>query len=318
MQSTSESSLLNWVLTGLCALVIMLGFTPASVLAVEVSEEDYKLLQKYKQELAHKEKPAHEQPHPHAPPTGGHGNLAGAATNPIANLIQFQIQDQYSPSSHNADGYSNVAIIQPVVPIKLPWEKVPLLVTRTTLPYITTSKPDNGVGRHKGFGDIVAQGYFLPKLETKGVAVGLGYNLTIPSAGDNDFVGSGKWSIGPGAVYLNLQTPSWQWGLLSYSSFSFASANSDRSYVSNISIQPILTKHFSKGWYAALPDVPQTYDFRTDDWTLAIGPRVGRVMKFGKQPVNLFGQVTYNPLDNDNEVASELTFKVNLTLLFPK
>ena len=318
MQITSKSSLPKRVLTGLCALVITLGFTSGSVLAAEVSEEDYKLLQKIKQEQADKEKPAHEQPHPHEPPTGGHSNLAGAATNPIANLIQFQMQDQYSPSSHNADGYSNVAIIQPVVPIKLPWEKVPLLVTRTTLPYITTPKPDNGVGRHDGFGDIVAQGYFLPKLETKGVSLGLGYNLTIPSAGDNDFVGSGKWSLGPGLVFVNMQTPSWLWGILSYSSFSFADANSDRSYVSNISIQPVLVKHFSKGWYAALPDVPQTYNFRTDLWTLNIGPRVGRVMKFGKQPVNLFGQVTYNPLDNDDQVAAEWSFKINLTLLFPK
>ncbi len=317
MQITS-SSLPNRVLTGLCALVIMLGFTPGSVLAVEVSEEDYKLLQKIKQEQSHKEKPAHEQPHTAEPPTGGHANLAAAATNPIANLVQFQMQNSYSPSNHNADGYSNVAVIQPVVPIKLPWDEVPLLVTRTTLPYISTPDLDGGIGRKDGFGDIVAQGYFLPKLKTKGVAAGLGYNLTIPSGGDNDFVGSGKWSLGPGAVYLNMQTPSWQWGLLSYSSFSFASANSDRGSVSNVNIQPILTKHFSKGWYASVPDVPQTYDFMTDNWTLAIGPRVGKVTKFGKQPVNLFGQVTWNPLDNDDQVTAEWTFKVNVTFLFPK
>ena len=309
---------LRMALIGLCSFAIMFGFTTSSVLA----EEDKLNYEEYKKKEAEKQLPPHERPHKAEPPKGGHSNLAGAATNPIANLIQLQMQDQYSPSSHNADGYSNVAIIQPVVPIKLPWEKVPLLVTRTTLPYITTPRLDDDIGddigRHKGFGDIVAQGYFLPKLETKGVAVGLGYNLTIPSAGDNDFVGSGKWSIGPGAVYLNLQTPSWQWGLLSYSSFSFADSNSDRSYVSNISIQPVLVKHFSKGWYAALPDVPQSYDFRTDLWTLAIGPRVGRVMKFGKQPVNLFGQVTYNPIDYNDQVAPEWSFKVNLTLLFPK
>jgi hypothetical protein len=45
---------------------------------------------------------------------------------------------------------------------------------------------------------------------------------------------------------------------------------------------------------------------------------VGKVTKFGKQPVNLFGAIYYNPLDNDDEVAAEWTFKVNLTLLFPK
>jgi hypothetical protein len=318
MQTTSKSSLPNKVMIGLCALVITLGFTSGSVLAVEVSEEDYKLLQKIKQEQAHKQKQPHEQPHPHEPPTGGHANLAGAATNPIANLIQLQLQDSYSPSSYNADSYSNVAVVQPVIPVSLPWEKVPLLVTRTTLPYIHTPKLDNGIGRKDGFGDIVTQGYFLPKLKTKGVSAGLGYNFTIPSAGDNEFVGSGKWSLGPGAIYLNMQTPTWQWGMLAYSSFSFGSADADRSYVSNIALQPILTKHFDKGWYVSFPDVPQSYNFRTEDWTLAIGPRVGRVMKFGKQPVNLFGQVVYNPLDNDDQVSSEWTIKFNMTFLFPK
>ena len=304
MQITSKSSLPNRILTGLCALAMTLGFTSGSVLAHDDHPD--------------KDLPAHEQPHPHEPPTGGHANLAGAATNPVANLVQFQIQDTYSPHSYNASGYSNVGIIQPVVPFKLPWEKVPLLVTRTTLPYISTPDLGSGVGRKDGVGDLVAQGYFIPKLETKGVTVGLGYNLTIPTAGDNDYVGSGKWSFGPGAIYLNQQTPTWQWGVLTYSSFSFASANADRDHVANIAVQPILVKHFSEGWYAAVPDVPQTYNFKTNHWTLQLGPRLGRVMKFGKQPVNLFGQVTYNPLDHDDEITADWTFKVNLTMLFPK
>jgi hypothetical protein len=318
MQTTTKSFLPNRVMTGLCALVISLAFTSGNALAVEVSEEDYKLLQKIKQEQANKDKPAHEQAHPHQPPTGGHANLASAATNPIANMIQLQLQDSYSPSNHNADGDSNVATFQPVIPFSLPWKSVPLIVTRTTLPYVSTAKADNGGGRHFGFGDIVAQGYFIPTLKTKGVTAGLGYSLTIPSAGDNEYVGSGKWSVGPGAIYLNMQTPTWQWGLLAYSSFSFASYDSDRSYVSNISLEPLLTKQFDKGWYVSMPDVPQTYNFRTRDWTLAIGPRIGKVTKFGKQPVNLFFQPTYNPLDNDDQVSSEWTLKFNLTFMFPK
>jgi hypothetical protein len=299
MQITS-SLLPNRVLTVLCALVIMLGFTPGSVLAHEDHPD--------------KDLPAHEQPHS----DGGNSNLAGAATNPIANLVQLQMQNKYSPSNHNADGYSNVGIIQPVIPIKLPWDEVPLIVTRTTLPYISTPDLDGGIGRKDGFGDIVTQGYFLPKLKTKEVTAGLGYNLTIPTAGDNDYVGSGKWSIGPSAIYLNQQTPSWQWGLLTYSSFSFASANADRDHVANIAVQPLLIKHFKGGWYTGFPDVPQSYNFKTNNWNLQLGPRVGKVTKFGKQAVNLFGQVTYNPLDHDDEVAADWTFKVNLTLLFPK
>ena len=304
MQTTLNSSLPNRVLSVLCAGAITLGFTSGSVLAHEDHPD--------------KDLPAHEQPHPHEPPTGGHSSLAAAATNPIANLIQFQIQNSYSPSNYNSDGYSNVGVIQPVVPITMPWESVPLLLTRTTLPYISTPDLDGGIGRKDGFGDISAQGYFIPKIKAKGQMLGLGYNLTIPTAGDNDFVGSGKWSLGPGAVYFNMNTPTWQWGFLSYSSFSFASANSDRGSVSNVAIQPILVKHFDKGWYVGSPDVPQTYDFMTDNWTLAIGPKVGKVTKFGEQPVNLFGQVTWNPLDNDDQVSSEWTFKVSLTYLFPQ
>jgi len=245
------------------------------------------------------------------------GDLAGAATNPIANLVQFQIQDTYTADSYNADGDSNVFIIQPVIPIKLSSEAVPLLITRTTLPYINTPDLGDGIGTKEGFGDLVTQGYFLPKLETKGVTIGIGYNLSIPTAGDNDFTGSGKWTLGPGAVYFNSQTPSWQWGLLGYSSFSFASQNTDRPHVSTVSIQPILTKHFSEGWYAALPDVPQTYDYRTNEWTYALGARLGKVTKFGAQPVNLFGQVYYNSNDDTDEVAPEWSYKVNLTFLFP-
>ena len=264
----------------------------------------------------------HEAPHKATPPTGGHSSLAGAATNPIANLVQFQIQNQYTPNNNNVSGSSNAFIVQPVIPIKLSSEAVPLLVTRTTLPYINTPDYDGGVGTQEGFGDIVTQGYFIPKLETKGVMVGFGYNLTIPTAGSNEFTGSGKWSLGPGLVYFNLQTPGFQWGLLNYSSFSFATndtgQDTHRSHVSETNLQPIATWHWGEGWYAGTPDIPQTYNFRTEHWTTAIGGRLGKVMKFGAQPVNLFGQATYNSEDHDDEVSAEWTFKINITFLFPE
>jgi hypothetical protein len=263
-------------------------------------------------------KEPHETPHKAEPPTGGHKNLAEAATNPVANLVQFQIQNLYTSDSYNVDGSSNAFIIQPVIPFKLPWKAVPLLVTRSTLAYVNTPDFDGGVGTQEGFGDLSLQGYFIPKLEAKGVMVGFGYNLTVPTAGSNDFTGSGKWSLGPGGVYINMRTPSWQWGILGYSSFSFASQDTSRSYVSTVSLQPFVTKHFDKGWYLSTADMPQTYDFRTEEWTFALGPRLGKVTKFGKMPVNLFGQITYNSNDDTDEIAPEWSYKLNVTFLFPK
>jgi hypothetical protein len=294
-------------LIGFCIATILAGFTSGHVWAHEDHDEEKKL-------------PPHEQPHRAEPPTGGHKNLAEAATNPIANLIQFQVQNSYSPSNHNSSGYSNVTVLQPVIPIKLPWEKVPLLITRTTLPYITTPDFDGPEDRKRGFGDTTFLGLFSPKLETKGVQVGLGPTLVIPTAGDNEFVGSGKWQAGPSALYINMQTPSIQWGLFAFHLWDFADSNAgpdDRQHVSKLSLQPFITKHLNDGWYVGSPDVPQTYDFNTDKWTWALGPQVGKVTKLGKMPVKIFGALYFNPEDEAGPTA-EWTAKVGITFLFPK
>jgi hypothetical protein len=310
------------MLTALCAAVMLLGVTTGSVLAVEVSEEDYKMLQTLKKKEAEKQLPPHEQSAPHnpsAPSVSKTHNLAEAATNPIANLMQFQLQDTYKWKNYNSDGYANVTTLQAVIPFKLPSESVPLLITRTTLPYVTTPDLGDPIGRKRGFGDTELLLLVTPKLKAKGVQVGLGVNTVFPTAGDNDFTGNGKWQAGPAALYINMQTPTIQWGLFGYQLWDIGSSSngSNRPGVSKLSIQPVLTKHFKKGWYLASPDTPQTYDFKAKKWTWALGAQGGRVMKLGKQPVKLFGEVLYNPEDN-NGATAEWTAKVNITFLFPK
>ena len=103
------------VRAGLCAAIV-LGFTTASVLAHDAKGSD----NHYDNSGA-----PHETPHKAEPPTGGHDDLAAAATNPISNLIQFQMQNSYSPHSYNANGYYNVGIIQPVIPVKLAGRRCP-------------------------------------------------------------------------------------------------------------------------------------------------------------------------------------------------
>ena len=116
-----------------------------------------------------------------------------------------------------------------------------------------------------------------------------------------------------------MQTKGFQWGMFAYQLWNFADATggSEREDVSALSLQPILTQHFAGGWYIATPDTPQTYNFKTNKWTLALGGQVGKVTRLGKQPVKLFGEVLYNPID-DNGPTAEWTAKVNITFLFPK
>jgi hypothetical protein len=287
----------------LLGILFVLATSANSAVAQEPSAND-------ESTLSHVE--AHhgsDPPHPADP----HGNLAEAATNPISNLIQVQLQDQVGFNNYESSSSSNVFIVQPVIPFKLPWKKVPLLITRTTATYVTTQKL-RGSGRHDGFGDILNLSLFLPKLKTKGVMVGVGPAISFPVA-SSDYTGSDKWSAGPAAIYFNLQKKGLQWGVLSWYLSSFA-GSSRRDHVSKLSFQPVLVKHFAKGWYLGSPDVPGTYNFRTSKWTYPIGPRLGRVFKIGKQPINLFGETWYSPL-NDGPTA-KWSAKISLTLLFPK
>jgi hypothetical protein len=154
----------------------------------------------------------HETPHKAEPRTGGHASLAAVATNPIANLVQFQLQDQYNWDNHKSSGYSNQFLIQPVAPFKLPSKAVPLLITRTTLPYVST--PDLGSPEHRkhGLGDTTFLALGLPKISLEKQMIGVGISSVLPTGGGNDATGSGKWQLGPALVYFNQQIPKLQWG----------------------------------------------------------------------------------------------------------
>jgi len=258
--------------------------------------------------------PADETPAPSEPTGSQAGSLAETATNPLGNLVQFQMIDQLNMATYESDGPSNAFLVQAVVPVKLPFENVPLMITRTTLPLVTTPNLGPGVGRHTGLGDLVLLSLLLPKLDIKGVTIGIGPTFTFPTA-TSDFTGNGKWQAGPTFLIINMKIPMFQFGLLAYQQWSFA-GESDRENVSKLYLQPFMTKHFKGGWYLGSQDVPWTYNFKSDKWTMPMGPKLGRVFKIGNQAVNAFGAVYYSPL-NDG-ASEEFSFRVGLTLLFPK
>ena len=323
MKTKRQNRRLNQAMTVLCAAVMLLGLTTGSVLAVEVSDEDATKLEAVKKKEAAKQLPAHEQPAPANPahPTGGSNaaNLAAAATNPVAAMMQFQLQNTYNWKNYNSEGYSNVTTVQAVIPVKLPWEKMPMLITRETLPYVTTPDLGEPVGRVSGFGDFQLLLLGTPKLKGKGYTVGVGMNTVWPTAGANVFTGNGKYQAGPAALYLNMQTPTWQWGIFAYQLWSYGSGRggSERADVSKLYIQPVLTKHFKKGWYIQTSDTAWDYDWKAKKWNLPLGGNVGRVMKLGKLPVKIFGEILYNPISNNGPIA-KWTFKANITFLFPE
>ena len=246
-------------------------------------------------------------------------DLGEAATNPVSNLIQFRLQNAYNPSVYNADGYSNAFLVQTVVPLSSLAEKFDSLkgiVTRTTLPFVSTPDLDD-VGRQHGFGDTNFLAFAVPKAAPKNTVWGVGPALNIPTGGTDRFTGSGSWQGGPAAVAMVTPIKGLQVGALAFHVWDFHKFRSDANDVSTTSIQPILTKHFDKGWYVSLPDTPQSYNWQTENWTLNLGGVLGRVFPVGGQPMQIFGGAYYNPEDNDVP-AGEWTFKFQIGWLFPQ
>lgn len=273
-------------------------------------------VQAHPETAAHHEDPDHA--HDHSDSKGG-SNLGDAATNPVAPLMSMRLQYQNSPSSYNADGYSQAGIGQAVIPIPLDSKAVPMVITRTTIPYVSTPDLGDPVNRKHGFGDTSLLAFALPNFGLpKGHTIAMGASIGIPTAGDNEFTGSGQWQLGPTIAYLNTKTKGLQWGMMVYQNWDVASTRSDAADVDNLNFQPILNYHFGTGWYVGLPDLPQTYNNETNNWTTQLGGVLGRVFPYGKQHLQMYGGVYYNTEEDDEAIASEWTLKFNLSFLLPE
>lgn len=273
-------------------------------------------VQAHPETAAHHEDPDHA--HDHSDSKGG-SNLGDAATNPVAPLMSMRLQYQNSPSNYNADGYSQAGIGQAVIPIPLDSKAVPMVITRTTIPYVSTPDLGEPVNRKHGFGDTSILAFALPNFGLpKGHTIAMGASIGVPTAGDNEFTGSGQWQLGPTVAYLNTKTKGLQWGMMVYQNWDVASTRSDAADVDNLNFQPILNYHFGTGWYVGLPDLPQTYNNETNNWTTQLGGVLGRVFPYGKQHLQMYGGVYYNTEEDNEAIASEWTLKFNISFLLPE
>ena len=162
--------------------------------------------------------------------------LAEEATNPLANLLQFQIQNSFVPSSFDSSGFSHALEIQPVIPYKL-FDHLNIL--RLTVPVVLTPDFDGPVNETSGLGDTSFLNVTIFPNEWGNVA--FGFNTVFPTATD-ERLGSGKWQAGPAAAFLVTKIPKWQLGALFFNNWSYATNRSGSENVNKMSVQ----------WFATL------------------------------------------------------------------
>lgn len=238
--------------------------------------------------------------------------LAKAAQNPVANLISVPFQDNINFNVGPEEKTQNVLNIQPVIPVNLSpdWN----LITRTIAPVISQPGFAPGDGRTNGLGDVQFTAFLSPN-RSDGLIWGAGAIAQLPTNSD-DALGNDRWGLGPSVVVLRIQKR-WVYGALVNNVWSVSSSNSDPSY-NNFLMQPFLNYNFPGGLYLTSAPIV-TADWKADSgdrWTVPLGGGVGKIVRFGKLPVNFQTQAFYNV--EKPHFGADWTWRLQAQLMFPK
>jgi len=253
-------------------------------------------------------------------------DLAKKSQNPIGNMISLPMQNNTYFDVGPAEEWANSFQFQPVYPVN--FGKVNL-INRTIIPisYIaeqevtvpaatvfetnTFTFESDSVG---GLGNITYQGFLSPAEPGK-IIWGAGPVLQIPTASD-ERLGSDKWSGGAGVVALTMPGK-WVLGFLGYNIWSFAGP-SDEEDVNSMLFQYFVNYNLSNGWYlSSTPVITANWEADKDErWTVPFGLGLGRLIKIGKQPVDIKIQPFWYAEKPDN--GPEWSLQIQVKLLFPK
>jgi hypothetical protein len=260
--------------------------------------------------------------------------LQRATQNPVASLISVPLQNNTNFDIGPFDRTQNVLNIQPVIPIGV--SKQWNLIIRWITPIISQPAPGTlnlevfGIEENtpayfagtavqnnasvSGFGDMTPT-FFLSPAKPGKLIWGVGPVFILPTA-TSRVLGQGKVSIGPSFVAL-LQPGHWTIGALINNAWSVAGSGS-RPSVNQMLLQYFINYNLKKGWYVtSQPIVTANWQASSGNvWTVPFGGGLGRIMKFGPQPVNLSAQFYGNTAHPT--AGSPWGMRLQLAFLFPK
>ena len=250
----------------------------------------------------------------------GQEDLAKKSQNPVGNMISVPIE--YWHHDGIAGGASaDAMILKPVYPTRIGNVN---LINRFIIPYLgidaRAGNEDLGdisipgsTSRESGLGNIQYQGFFTPADPGKAIW-GLGPVFELPT--NTSGLGSDKWSAGPAAVILAMPGK-WVVGGLMQNMWSF-SGPSDEPDVNKFTFQYFLNYNISNGWYLTSSPI-MTADWEKpsgNQWTVPVGGGFGKLVRFGKLPVDFKVQAFTNVEKPTGGPDWSLMFAMKF--LFPK
>jgi hypothetical protein len=219
-------------------------------------------------------------------------NVSKEVTNPIAFLMKFTLENDYSPSLWGSRGEQNEVQGEVVIPFEA-FRNQNLFRIKVVF---ETSSPGGTHGLSES--EVVDLVLFPGRWGTFGAGVTAHMTAQTP-----DQLGTAAPGPSVGAV---VEHGKWKYGFLNQNFLSNSLAQTD--------LQPILAYDFNRKWSAESGDAQYTYDWKEGRVILLpISGQLNRVLSRGKDHLELFFRAQYN-LKNDSG-SNKWTMVAGLSLI---
>jgi hypothetical protein len=239
--------------------------------------------------------------------------------NPVTSLwlIQSEFNNYKLANYRNSPvggKWVNNFYLQPVLPVNLTKDLSlitrPIITVYQSVPHPTPT----GVKRTTDFGDTVLAQVISP-MNTDPWIIAAGPTWIFPTAG-SDFTGQGKWQLGPaiGGGYISnrmmIAAFAQQWWSIA--------GDSDRKRTSQMNLLPLVYYFFGDGWSVGYSGniIADWKAPHKDVWTVPVGLSLGKVVMFGKLPVQIRAAGQYMPVRPDG--GTKWNVQLQITPIIPK
>jgi hypothetical protein len=236
-------------------------------------------------------------------------NVSEAGQNRLSGLDSLTVGFNFDGGVGAFDRTAIGVHLEPIVPIGL--TKRLALVAILDLNIKGIPALDDASATHWGFGDSQPQFFFAVNIGE--VFIGPGVDLLLPTA-TSAFLGAGKWQIGPGLIFVWVHK--WLVAGLTFSQRFSVGGDGSRPNVWKFSLQPTVFINLPRGTFIMYSPLFAQDWKQNNAWQVPVGAGLGKLVKLGKQELNLNAQGYWNAVSPSIGPTWTVLFQVQF--LFPE
>jgi hypothetical protein len=246
--------------------------------------------------------------------------LSEEVNDPTAMLTQVRLFEFYTPENFRSSAQTNVALIQPIIPVaRLSFLPVEQIIRPTVKLSTTATSPDGQT--ITGLSDIQLYDLFQsqwPHLERWKLRWAVGATFVFPTATDRRN-GAGAWQMGPAGALAFAGVPNLWVGILAQNPISFAYTRSDATPQNAMLFQPGFSYRLGHGWYIKSTDSVWTINWRhKTPTTIPVSFGVGKISKVDGQMIDTWVSGERMAYEQSNAVTPMWTVRFGLNFIFPE